>query len=88
MAMFRLPPHDRARRQFVLSKKADEEIRQIAAAEGRSDVEAARLLMRLGLRAYKQRRSLLCDYINCSRKDCCGGDKPRGVLVDFPSSHS
>jgi len=57
-----------------------EEINQIAAREGRTAAEAARLLLVTGLRVYRRKSSLMCGFKGCTRKGCCG--RP-GVLVPF-----
>lgn len=49
------------------------EISRISDMEGRSRAEVTRLLIRIGLRVYRSKRSLGCGFRDCSRIGCCGG---------------
>ena len=56
-----------------------EELAAIAKMEERSRADVIRLLVRIGLRVYKTKRSLLCAFRDCTRVDCCGSVRPRRI---------
>jgi len=64
----------------AVDESVHDEIKEIAAREGRTAPEAARLLLATGLRVYRRKSSLMCGFTGCTRKGCCG--RP-GVLVPF-----
>lgn len=69
------------RRKIVRFSVRDDvwaDVVSISQAHGMRTCTAARLLMKLGIRALRQGRGLVCGYDNCTRSKCCGGE-PRAV---------
>ena len=62
------------------------DIRRIQEVERRRTLaETVRLLLASGIRIHRRTGSLLCGYPDCTRKDCCGGERRPGRLVAFPA---
>lgn len=51
------------------------DIDRICCAIGRPRASVIRLLVRAGLRVYRRSGNLFCGYPNCTRKDCCAGER-------------
>jgi hypothetical protein len=74
----------RLRRFVSLLPEDDAETLRIAALENRDVAEVRRLIFKLGLKAYRVKKSLLCDYRNCTRLGCCEREGAvRGQVVSF-----
>lgn len=58
-----------------LSRLELTDVDRICCAIGRSRASVLRLLVRAGLRVYRRSGNLFCGYPNCTRKDCCAGDR-------------
>ena len=63
----------------VFKGREIEELTAIAKMEGRSRADVIRLLVRIGMRVYKTKKSLLCAFRDCNRVDCCGTARPRRI---------
>lgn len=73
-------------KKYKIEGRQLDDVRDIAVREGREEEAVVRLLVAFGIRAYRIKRSLLCGFRGCTRKDCCGGTvggTPAGLLVKF-----
>lgn len=70
-------------RRFTVPRSIRREVETVSDEESVEIDEAARLLIKLGLRAYREGRGLFCGFENCTRRSCCGGRPQHRTVVSF-----